>query len=144
MTIQALSAHAGFGPFDTRVNTMNTCPILNTPDLTFSIHSRHVSIRDGTRRPLDTCTILVKTVNTDTQRHVSIPGFSVRTRIRVDFPDVDFLDFHVSASCLRPPAVQVDTTNTHRYDAIHDDTRRYCKIHTDTRRYTTTSKCTPI
>ena len=77
MTIQALSAHAGFGPLDTRVNTMNTCPILNTPDLTFSIHSRHVSIRDGTRRPLDTCTILVKTVNTDTQRHVSIPGFSV-------------------------------------------------------------------
>ena len=110
----------------------------------------------------------------DTRRYVSIPGFSVRTRIRVDFPDVDFLDFHVSASCLRPrrfrSILQIHT-DTMRYTTIQGDTAKYTpirgdtrqlqnahryeaathdnfRIHTDTWRYTTircdTSKYTPL
>ena len=162
MTIQALSAHAGFGPFDTRVNTMNTCPILNTPDLTFSIIPdtyRYVTVPDAHSihaRYWSKQSILAVP---DTRRYVSIPGFSVRTRIGVDFPDVDFLDFHVSASCLRLrpggsgryykyTPIRCDTLrykailqNTHRYEATHDN----FKNDTDARRrHMTTSEYTPI
>ena len=41
MTIQALSAHARFDPFDT-CEYREYVPVLNTPDLTFSIHARYI------------------------------------------------------------------------------------------------------